>query len=85
MNELFPLIVKESSGETCRTCVHRQRFALHEKSSKIIQCCVLKPSKRSNSGYKTIKVTNKACMNYETNRTNGNDGALSSSDTKEPL
>lgn len=64
MNELFsfpPL----TTNETCRTCKHRQRFALHEKSNKVVQCCELQPSKRSNSGYKTIKVTNKACGMYE--------------------
>ena len=52
-------------GKTCRKCVHRVRFELNEHSSKIIQCCELQPSKRSNSGYKTIKVTDKACINYK--------------------
>ena len=49
----------------CRTCVHRLRFALNEHSNKVVQCCELQPSKRSNSGYKTIKVTDKACINYK--------------------
>lgn len=49
----------------CRTCKHRRRFALNEYSPKIVQCCGLKPSKRSNSGYKTIKVTALACNMYE--------------------
>ena len=48
----------------CRTCSHRKRFALNEHSHKVIQCCELQPSKKSNSGYKTIKVTNKACLAY---------------------
>lgn len=51
--------------ETCRTCKHRVRFALNDHSTKIVQCCELQPSKRSNSGYKTIKVTDKACQLYE--------------------
>lgn len=51
--------------ETCRTCKHRLRFALNNHSAKIVQCCELQPSKRSNSGYKTIKVTNSACVGYE--------------------
>lgn len=57
--------VWEAKSETCRTCTHRLRFALNDHSTKIIQCCELQPSKRSNSGYKTIKVTDKACQLYE--------------------
>lgn len=53
------------NGATCRTCKHRLRFELNEHSFKIVQCCELQLSKRSNSGYKTIKVTDKACLNYE--------------------
>lgn len=48
----------------CRTCVHRKRYELNDFSSKVIQCCELQPSKRSNSGLKTIKVTDVACGNY---------------------
>ena len=43
---------------TCRTCKHRGR-------TKVIQCCTQQPSKRSNSGFKTIKVTDRACYRYE--------------------
>lgn len=50
---------------TCRNCIHRQRFEPNDHSSKVIQCCVMQPSKRSNSGYKTIKVTDKACNMYQ--------------------
>lgn len=49
----------------CRTCKHRERWALNDFSTKVVQCCNLQPSKHSNSGYKTIKVTNIACKNYE--------------------
>lgn len=49
----------------CRTCVHRKRYALNEYSEKVIQYCELKPSKRSNSGYKTINVTDVACTAYK--------------------
>ena len=52
-------------GATCRTCKHRMRFELSLYSSKIVQCCGMQPSKRSNSGYKTIKVTDKACFRYD--------------------
>ena len=48
----------------CRTCIHRKRYALNEYSTKVVQCCELQPSKRSNSGLKTIKVTDVACVNY---------------------
>lgn len=50
---------------TCRTCKHRQRHQLNTYSNKVVQCCDIQPSKRSNSGYKTIKVTDKACFSYE--------------------
>lgn len=67
MNELF----KEMSDwdakklKRCRTCVHRKRYALNEYSTKVVQCCELQPSKRSNSGLKTIKVTDVACRFYK--------------------
>ena len=61
MNELFDI-----PNATCKTCKHRERWELNDHSSKVIQCCNLQPSKRSNSGYKTIKVTDKACLSYET-------------------
>lgn len=34
------------------------------------KCCKLQPSKRSNSGCKTIKVTDKACKEYERSKHN---------------
>lgn len=49
----------------CRTCKHRKSFPLNEYSNKVVQCCDLQRSHRSNSGYKTIKVTNMACGFYE--------------------
>lgn len=69
-NSLFHFdetVVEETvqNGATCRTCKHRLRFELNDHSTKVVQCCELQPSKRSNSGYKTIKVTDKACLNYE--------------------
>lgn len=51
----------------CRTCIHRKRYALNDYSTKVVQCCELKPSKKSNSGFKTIKVTDVACNYYEEN------------------
>ena len=50
---------------TCRTCMHRGRGRLNCYSNKVIQCCTKQPSKRSNSGFKTIKVTDPACFRYE--------------------
>lgn len=58
-------ILERIKGKKCRTCVHRLRFELNDHSNKIVQCCKKQPSKRSNSGYKTIKVTNDACANYK--------------------
>lgn len=51
--------------KSCRTCEHRKRYALNDYSTKVVQCCELKPSKRSNSGFKTIKVTDIACYKYK--------------------
>ena len=55
----------EAEERYCRTCRHRKRYELNEHSSKVVQCCDLQPSNRSNSGYKTIKVTDRACGFYE--------------------
>ena len=63
---IFNLLERfEAEKRYCRTCEHRKRYELHERSSKVVQCCDLQPSNRSNSGYKTIKVTDKACGFYE--------------------
>lgn len=57
--------IEETRGKYCRTCMYRARYSLNEFSSKVVQCCELQRSKRSNSGYKTIKVTDKACEYYK--------------------
>ncbi|KAA6340122.1 hypothetical protein EZS27_011994 [termite gut metagenome] len=49
-------------GHTCRDCIHRERWELSEFSFKIIQCCNVQRSKHSNTGYKTVKLANKACQ-----------------------
>lgn len=49
----------------CRTCVHRERHILNERSQRVIQCCELQRSIWSNSDYKIIKATNRACSMYE--------------------
>lgn len=56
---------KTPKDKYCKTCKHRMRYELNEHSLKVVQCCEMKPSRRSNSGYKTIKVTNLACNMYE--------------------
>ena len=65
--ELFKAIADYESSKLkrCRTCIHRKRYALNDYSTKVVQCCELKPSKKSNSGFKTIKVTDFACYYYE--------------------
>ena len=68
MDELSMLCMVTSlipKDATCRTCKHRGRAKLNCYSNKVIQCCTMKPSKRSNSGYKTIKVTDRACYMYK--------------------
>jgi len=56
--------MKQEKLKRCRTCIHRKRYALNEHSEKIVQCCEMQPSKRSNSGLKTIRVTDLACNLY---------------------
>ncbi len=64
--KIFNLLERlEAEERYCRTCKHRKRYELNERSSKVVQCCDLQHSNRSNSGYKTIKVTDKACGFYE--------------------
>ena len=58
-------LVLARQQEVCRTCVHRIRCELNPYSRKVVQCCELQKSKRSNSGFKTIKVTDKACGYYK--------------------
>ncbi len=67
LDELFKAAADFDAAKQkrCRTCVHRKRFALSDWSDKVVQCCELQPSKRSNSGYKTIKVTDVACAAYK--------------------
>ena len=55
----------EKETRYCRTCKHHKRFELNGHSIKVVQYCDLQLSNRSNSGYKTIKVTNMACGFYE--------------------
>lgn len=50
-----------TDGHTCMDCRYRERWELNQYSQKVVQCCSLQQSKKSNSGYKTIKVTNPAC------------------------
>lgn len=58
-------IAANAKTRTCRYCKHRKRYRLNAYSNKVVQCCELQPSKRSNSGFKTIKVTDTACANYK--------------------
>lgn len=53
------------SDKYCKTCIHRKRYELNEHSKRVVQCCELRPSIRSNSGYHTIKTTDLACNKYE--------------------
>lgn len=67
MNNLFNLLELERlvRKHYCCSCKHRKRYELNDHSLKVVQCCDLQPSNRSNSGYKTIKVTDIACGFYE--------------------
>jgi hypothetical protein len=57
---LFDLPAAAGSGKTCRQCKYRFAAPLHERSGKVLQMCEFKRG-RNSCGYKTIKVTDKAC------------------------
>lgn len=67
MHEFYRQVcdLEASNMKRCRTCKHRKRFELNDHSNKIVQCCVRRPSQRSNSGYRTIRVSDLACIYYE--------------------
>lgn len=49
----------------CRTCKHRMRYELNERSKKIVQVCGKQYSSRNFTGHKKIKVTDMACFMYK--------------------
>ena len=68
LDELFKADADWSAAtnlKRCRTCIHRKRMELNERSNKIVQYCDLQPSSRSNSGYRTIRTTDIACQWYK--------------------
>jgi hypothetical protein len=62
--EASPNPAHEKIKDTCRHCTHRVTYRLNEFSEKILQCCELKKG-RNNAGYKTIKVTDAACVMFK--------------------
>lgn len=56
---------KLRKDKLCLHCVHRKSIPLNEYSQKKQICCEMQPSKRSNSGYQTIKAHDYACGLYE--------------------
>lgn len=60
---LFPLPPVDKLTKTCRYCKHRERW---QSGGRVIQYCGLLKSNRTENGLKKIKVTDKACMYYET-------------------
>jgi hypothetical protein len=64
MNTLFEVETVPQTTETCRRCKHRFSTPLNQWSRKVLQCCEYKKG-NNNAGYKTIKVTDKACNLFE--------------------
>jgi hypothetical protein len=63
-NELFEVDkIRITNTNTCRHCVHRQRW---QCGGSIIQYCGKQKSNRTDNGLKKIKVTDKACILFET-------------------
>lgn len=69
MMELFNVPITES-GNTCRTCEHRQRW---ECNSKVIQYCGIRKSNRTDNGLLKIKCKDAACQLYTPENKKSND------------
>lgn len=61
MESLFP-IDKNIAKQTCRDCIHRQRW---ECGSMIISYCEITRSNRTQNGLKKIKASSPACDYYK--------------------
>jgi hypothetical protein len=57
---LFDVPATAGNGKTCRQCKYRFAMPLNEWSDKILQMCEFKRG-HNRHGYKTIKITDKAC------------------------
>lgn len=56
------LFEQEKTKDTCRTCIHRQRW---QCGGRVIQYCGIRKSNRTENGLLKIKVTTPACFNYK--------------------
>lgn len=54
----------KDTNNTCRTCIHRQRWRA-DYEVKFTQYCEIHKSNRTRNGLLKIKVTNPACYFYE--------------------
>lgn len=52
---------KQSTLDTCHTCVHRQRW---ECGSKVISYCRVRKSNRTFNGLQKVKCNQQACSQY---------------------
>lgn len=52
---------QESTLETCRTCIHRQRW---EYGSKVISYCRVRKSNLTFNGLQKVKYNQQACSQY---------------------
>lgn len=55
-------IEKTETKDTCRTCIHRQRW---QCGGKVVQYCGVRSSNRTENGLLKIKVTTPACEQYK--------------------
>lgn len=61
MNDLFGNTDTVQHLETCRTCIHRQRW---ECGSKVISYCRVRKSNRTFNGLQKVKCNQQACSQY---------------------
>lgn len=65
MNDLFgntdTVLHQKPTIETCRTCIHRQRW---ECGSKVISYCRMRKSNRTFNGLQKVKCNQQACSQY---------------------
>ncbi len=65
MNDLFgntdTVQHQKPTIETCRTCIHRQRW---ECGSKVISYCRVRKSNRTFNGLQKVKCNQQSCSQY---------------------
>ncbi len=68
-----PPTLPKLPDDTCRHCAHRVTFRFYH-SMRVTQHCELQPTRRNTAGYKRIKVTDRACVNFKPDKPSKRNG-----------